>query len=132
MEHGLLDLAEEPDERVEGTGVGVFEPDILNEAVVGRGAWRAGPPERRLMVAVLTDAIECFQKNLSASNSRRRRLFIEAEMWIRSEDITWPFSFRNICDILGVDADALRERTEAWKQHQLQSFNRSPRLASGV
>lgn len=72
------------------------------------------------MAAILTDAIECLQKNLAAPGRRRRRLFREAEEWIGSEDAVWVFSFRNICDVLGVDAQALREQAEIWKRHQSQ------------
>jgi hypothetical protein len=96
--------------------VSLFEPDILNGAAALRYARNRVSPERRLMAAILADAVECLQKNVSAPSRRRRRLFREAEEWIRSEDIAWIFSFRNICDVLGVDAEALRQRATAWKR----------------
>lgn len=97
--------------------MGLFEPDILNDAV-GRRC-RIAPAERKLMVAILADAMECFRKNLAARTSRRRRLFLEAEKWILSEDHDWVFSFRNICDVLGFDAQALRAQAEVWRHHQI-------------
>jgi len=69
------------------------------------------------MVAILADAMECFRKNLAARSSRQRRLFLEAEKWILSEDNEWVFSFRSICDTLGFDAQALRAQAEVWRQH---------------
>src|SRR5262249_23661338 len=101
----------------EGSIVAIFEPDILNGVSAKRGPSRAIPAERRLMVAVLADAFGCFQKNLLARSAKKRRLFLEAEQWIRSEDMQWPFSFRNICDVLGFDPDALRAQADAWERH---------------
>ncbi len=109
--------------------MGVFEPDILNEPA--RGARATAPPEWQLMVAILADAIECFQKNLGAPNPKRRRLFNEAEAWIRSDDVHWVFSFRSICDVLGLDAVALRQQTEAWKRQRLGGGVGPQRIALG-
>jgi hypothetical protein len=103
--------------------VAIFEPDILNDVIKG-GRLHAVGAERRLMIAVLADAIGCLQKNLRARNAKKRRLFLEAEEWIRSEDIAWPFSFRNICDVLGVDAEALRAQADGWKRRQERSSAR--------
>jgi hypothetical protein len=107
--------------------VPIFEPDILNDIVKG-GRLHAVRAERRLMVAILADAIGCFQKNLLARNGKRRRLFLEAEEWIRSEDVVWPFSFRNICDMLGVDADALRAEADGWKRRHARGVRVRPRV----
>ena len=41
---------------------------------------------------------------------RARRLAAEAKTWVRSDDRAYPFSFLNIIDVLGVDADAVRAR----------------------
>jgi len=99
--------------------VSLFEPDILNEAACPRNARRATTPERRLLVAILADAIDCYQKNLDARTTRGRRICREAETWILSDDHSWVFSFRNICDALGVDAEAMRARARTWKAHHM-------------
>ena len=39
-------------------------------------------PERRLLIAVLEDAIFCFQKYISSRERRGKTLFREAEDWI--------------------------------------------------
>jgi hypothetical protein len=95
--------------------VSLFEPDILNEAARPRNARRAITPERRLLIAILADAVDCYQNNLHARSARGRRLCREAEQWMFSDDQAWVFSFRNICDALDVDADAMRARARAWK-----------------
>jgi len=100
----------------------VFEPDILNGTAAPRRAEKVVLPERRLLVAILADALECFQNNLRASNPKRQRLFREAEKWILADDVSWVFSFRNICEILGVDAEALREQTRTWRRQQREAM----------
>ncbi len=48
--------------------------------------------ERRLMLAILEDAIMCYQKYAGATRPRSRRLFQEAENWLfRELTSSWPF-----------------------------------------
>lgn len=75
--------------------------------------------ERRLMLAVLEDAVSCFQKYAGSTRVRGRRLFQEAEEWFAEEDESWPFSFASICTVLGIDAAYFREQLERWKQRLL-------------
>lgn len=58
-------------------------------------------PERALMVAVLTDALSC----ASATDSA---LAAPAHAWITSDDRAWPYSFRNICEVLDLNPAVLR------------------------
>jgi hypothetical protein len=70
---------------------------------------RAGAPERRLMLAVLMDAVHrcrCRRSNVREGGPGWR---VE-DAWLRSEDRTWPFSFASICDYLGLDSTYLRHR----------------------
>ena len=83
-------------------------------------------PERRLLIAILADAVDCYQKNLGARSARGRRLCRDAEQWMLSDDQAWVFSFRNICDALGVDAEAMRARARAWKRHHASTLRRVP------
>lgn len=63
-------------------------------------------PERDLMLAVLEDAIYCYQYyEFSTSN---RRLWRETDLWFRSSEAAWPYSFINICHALGMDPDYVR------------------------
>lgn len=82
--------------------------------------------ERRLLAAVLEDAVTCFQRFLFASGQRQRRLYQEAERWImeraqsvRTEDMCPYFSFDRVCDVLGLDADGVRDRLLLWRESQL-------------
>jgi hypothetical protein len=79
----------------------------------------AHEPERRLVVAVLEDAVECFQKHIRARDIKARQLFRDAEEWIRSQDRSWPFSFENVCDLLQINPEYLRRGLMAWRDRQL-------------
>ena len=68
----------------------------------------AGQGERRLAVAVLEEAASCLEE--SSPEFARRLTRREAERWFESEDSEWPFSFENVCLVLHLDAEAIRER----------------------
>jgi hypothetical protein len=64
--------------------------------------------ERRLMLAVLEDAIRTL---LLARRTAipRKRLLRDLE-WVESTSQTEPFAFETICDVLGIDPGYLRGR----------------------
>jgi hypothetical protein len=72
-------------------------------------------PEKRLLLAVLEDAVVTFQRYAVDQGRRGRRLFREAEEWVVSEEASWPCSFRNICDVLGLDPSYLRHGLRRWR-----------------
>jgi hypothetical protein len=65
-------------------------------------------PEKALMLAVLEDAILCFQRYAGARNGKTRRLFRDAENWILEKDDKWFFSFDQICSSLGLEPGYIR------------------------
>jgi hypothetical protein len=71
--------------------------------------------ERRLMLAVLEDAVSCFQKHAGAKRPRNQRLFREAEEWFMDEDASWPFAFEAVCSVLSLDPDYFRSQLRIWK-----------------
>lgn len=66
-------------------------------------------PERRLVAAVLYDAVLRFRKYGIRASERNRRLFAEVEAWFAADDADWPFSFVNVCDALGLSPDRIRQ-----------------------
>jgi len=64
--------------------------------------------EKRLMLAVLQDAIAILLKHRNAADPRAQRLYFETAEWIRSEDAEWPFSFVNVCDAVGFSRSSVR------------------------
>jgi hypothetical protein len=75
-------------------------------------------PEKVLMVAVLRDAIDCYQRYATARERRRQRAFAEAENWFMEEDGDWLFSFANICTVLGLSPGFIRAGLLRWKERQ--------------
>lgn len=65
-------------------------------------------PEQELMLAVLKDAICCFQECPSTRDKMRTRRYLEARKWLMEEDRDWPFSFANICAVFGFSPQHLR------------------------
>ena len=65
--------------------------------------------ERRLMLAVLIDAIRALRTHRSsAHNLRGSRAWLRDRAWFKAEDLGGPFSFVNICAALGLEADYVR------------------------
>ena len=98
----------------------MFEPDTLLPeqffSILGRKPLQG---EKRLLLAMLEDAVHCFQTYLLARKPHERRLFQEAQEWIESLDTHWFFSFENICDILGIDPGRIREALQEWREKEL-------------
>jgi hypothetical protein len=76
--------------------------------------------EKSLMYAVLKDGIRCFYKHVGATRRKYRKMSAEAEEWILEDTWDYPFSFRVICDTLGIDSDCLRQRLIQWKDTELE------------
>jgi hypothetical protein len=98
----------------------IFEPDILLPiqyfASLQRKKYRCG--EHRLLVAILQDAVECFQKHIHARDSKRRQLYVDAEVWICAEEDEGPFSFNNIGELLGMNPEYIRTGLLDWRDRE--------------
>ena len=94
-------------------------------------------PVKRLMMAVLEDALRCFQNNAEAKGVARKRLFAEAEQWLCGEVGDGPFSFETVCETLGIEPQFLRAGLKEWRAQQLAGIStrrlarRSPVVRSG-
>src|SRR5262245_9059630 len=66
-------------------------------------------PAKRLMLAILTDAVELVLQEPAPPATRRAFLQRKAAEWMACDDTRWVFSFLNICETLGIDAKRLRE-----------------------
>lgn len=64
--------------------------------------------ERRLLFAVLDDALGSFLKHRCDRSRRGQRLFRETVEWFWSTDQQWLYSFETICQHLNFDADYIR------------------------
>jgi hypothetical protein len=89
----------------------LFEPDTLlpNQfyAMFKNSQYRE--PERRLMVAILEDAVSCLSADQRRCNLKQRKQYEEAKAWVLAdEESEWIFSFKNICEVLGMNPSYLR------------------------
>lgn len=113
----------------------LFQPDTLLPAQYLETFRRRAhlEPEKRLMLAVLEDAVACFQKYLSARDSRGKAMFREAEEWVMEGGSDWLFSFENICEVLGFDPQYVRQGLVRWKEKRLAGRPKAKiyRLTSG-
>jgi hypothetical protein len=76
-------------------------------------------PLRRLMVAMLVDAIRCFQTMFVRRRPARLQEFTEARAWLFSDEDDGPFSFRAVCDELEIDAEVIRKWLGRWQRQKL-------------
>jgi len=99
----------------------LFEPDTLVSAQYFQNFRRKSrlEPEKRLILAMLEDAVSCFQAYVTARSGRGKRLFNEAEEWIMIMHDDWIFSFASVCEILGFNPEYVRQGLRRWKQKTL-------------
>lgn len=64
--------------------------------------------ERKLMLAVLIDAIRTLSQEIVATRGAHRHAWLQDQIWVCSEDHADPFSFINICAALGLNAGYVR------------------------
>ncbi len=83
--------------------------------------------EKRLMFAVLEDAVSSFQKYHLARNKKGKELFRDVEKWITEEKDDWLFTFRNICESLEINPDYLRQGLLKWKEGRGDETQRETR-----
>jgi hypothetical protein len=111
--------AKEIDERV----ASLFQPDSVSPAQYLETVCRKThlEAEQELMLAVLEDAVTCFQGYFAARDKTETRLFREAEEWIlQQEKSDWLFSFDNACETLGLNPDYIREGLLRWRYLRLR------------
>lgn len=71
---------------------------------------RAVTPERALALAVLWEAVLDLDKYRFAQRRRQQRLYWEAYEWVTSDDRSWPYSFANLCDTVGLTVEPVRKQ----------------------
>src|SRR5262245_64484929 len=101
-----------------GGGIDLEPAMVLPAQLFGCSLDASLVPEKRLLLAVLEEAVVTFQRYATDQGRRGRRLFREAEEWLGAEEIAWPCSFRNICDVLGLDPGYVRQGLRRWRDQQ--------------
>jgi hypothetical protein len=73
---------------------------VLPSQFFGPQRMTALQPEKRLMLAVFEDAVLVYLRGL--------HFVPETHAWFEADDRDWPYSFANLCDVLGLDRIAVR------------------------
>ena len=99
----------------------LFEPDVLIAEVWSAAQRRCAPlsSEKRLMLAVLQDAFDCYQKYILAGDRLGRELFEEAARWIECTSTDRLFSFERITEALDIEPAYLRRGVAEWRRRHL-------------
>ena len=71
--------------------------------------------ERRLLLAVLQEAVHTFLTYRDAGTQRRQRLFHEVQAWFWSVQSDWLYAFESICLHLHLDPDYIRLGLQRWQ-----------------
>jgi hypothetical protein len=72
-------------------------------------------PAKRLMLAVLEDAISVLASAARRPTARLRRFATDVDIWMASNARSDPFAFATICDVLGLDPGAVRSAVRRWR-----------------
>jgi hypothetical protein len=103
----------------------LFEPDALapQQFYATLRSSTLPDPERRLMAAMLEDAVSCMSRDPRRCTRQQRRSFAAAEQWVNAtEEQSWIFSFTNVCETLGLDPGYMRRGLTLWVEtNQLRS-----------
>jgi hypothetical protein len=70
--------------------------------------------ERRLMFAVLQDAVACWFRHRHARTDYGREIFREIRDWFWDTDQEWLFGFESICVHLELNAEYFRRKLMRW------------------
>jgi len=104
----------------DNSAASLFQPDTLI-SLQSENFRRKTPleSEKKLMLAILADAVWCFQANVWARNGKGKKLFGETEKWILDESSNWVFSFESICEVLAFSPWYIRQGLLQWKEKRL-------------
>lgn len=83
----------------------VFPEQFFTRAVESASHWTG---ERRLLLAVLQEAVDSFLRHRNATTRRGKRLFREDKEWFWAKDRDELLSFESICGHLNLDPDYIR------------------------
>jgi hypothetical protein len=65
--------------------------------------------QRALASGILKQAKEDLRRFHGAASAIERELYLDAYRWVTSDDCSWPFSFLNVCQLLNLAPESLRQ-----------------------
>lgn len=97
-----------------------FKP-ILPSQLYDKDSYKELDAERSLMVEVMMDAIKCLKKAVRSKNGIKKSLYEKTKMWFLDDSEDWIFSFKNICNVLNLNADYLRRKVDEMEREILRN-----------
>ena len=64
---------------------------------------------RELAAGVLKQAKQDLRRFRGATSKIEQELFLDAFRWITADDFSWPFSFLNVCRVLNLAPETVRQ-----------------------
>ena len=64
---------------------------------------------RDLAAGILEQATLDLRRFHGATNGLEREFYLDAYRWVMSDDCSWPFSFLNVCQVLNLAPETVRE-----------------------
>src|SRR5437667_9279842 len=62
-----------------------------------------------LAAGILKQAAQDLRRFHGATSAIERELYLDAYRWVISDDCSWPFSFLNVCQLLDLAPESLRQ-----------------------
>ncbi len=81
--------------------------------------------EKKLMLAVLQEALNNFVQFLPARDAAGQEQFREVEEWFWGKDGEWLFSFNNIAESLGISSTYFLDGLMRLKRNRLRGWHRA-------
>jgi hypothetical protein len=72
-------------------------------------AYASGTNQRDLAAGILKQAAQDLRRFHGATSAVERELYLDAYRWVISDDSSWPFSFLNVCQLLNLAPESLRQ-----------------------
>jgi|SRR5918992_5072748 hypothetical protein len=79
-------------------------------------------PERRLLAAILRDAIDTYMRYCFAKSRREKKMYQETEEWFFGSD-EGVFGFENVCEVLRLAPGYIRRGLLSYKQRPASSHD---------
>ena len=87
-------------------------------------------PEVALAKGVLIQAKQDLRRFAAAQGGIGREIYADAYSWVTANDFSWPYSFQNVCEALGLLPEFVR--AELLPESQAGWLPRSRRIAEGI
>jgi hypothetical protein len=71
--------------------------------------YASGTNQKDLAAGVLKQAAQDLRRFHGATSAIERELYLDAYRWVISDDCSWPFSFLNVCQLLKLAPEILRQ-----------------------